>query len=109
MTVLTSCFAQLVHKSQTIFQTNAKLEVCCINFIWLYFVEIYFNYTKAQLIDMRTEIIDIKADQQALEQQLKTLTAQLHASQLECQILKNESGKQEPEIDLENLTFDPVI
>ncbi len=28
MTVLSSCFAQLTHKAQTIFQANAKLEVC---------------------------------------------------------------------------------
>jgi hypothetical protein len=28
MTILSSCFAQLLHKAQTISQVNAKLEVC---------------------------------------------------------------------------------
>ena len=28
MTVLSSCFAQVVHKLQTVSQSNAKLEVC---------------------------------------------------------------------------------
>ena len=28
MPILSSCFAQLVHKAQTISQANAKLEVC---------------------------------------------------------------------------------
>ncbi len=45
---------------------------------------------QAQLIDVRTEIVEIKADRQALEQQSKDIMAQLHASQLECQILKNQ-------------------
>ncbi|CAF1234866.1 unnamed protein product [Rotaria magnacalcarata] len=71
MTVLSSCFAQLAHKAQTISQTNAKLE--------------------AQLIDIRTELIDAKADRQALEQQSKDIMLQLHATQLECQMLKNPS------------------
>ncbi|CAF2385385.1 unnamed protein product [Rotaria sp. Silwood2] len=71
MTILSSCFAQLAHKAQTLSQANAKLE--------------------AQLIDIRTEMIDTKADQQALEQQCKDIMLQLHASQLECQMLKTES------------------
>ncbi|CAF1091956.1 unnamed protein product [Adineta ricciae] len=71
MATLSSCFAQLVHKVQTIAQANAKLE--------------------AQLVDVRAEMIDIKTDRQALEQQMKDTLAQLHASQLECQILKNQS------------------
>lgn len=70
MSILSSCFAQLAHKSQTISQLNAKSE--------------------AQVIDIRTEMINTKAEQQALEQQLKNIMAQLHASQLECQILKNQ-------------------
>ena len=39
---------------------------------------------------MKTEIINIKADQQGLEEEMKNTMAQLHSSQLECQILKNE-------------------
>jgi len=31
MTILSSCFAQLLHKTQTISQVNAKLEVCILN------------------------------------------------------------------------------
>jgi len=34
-------------------------------------------------------MINIKADRQALEEQIKNTMAQLHTSQLECQILKN--------------------
>lgn len=30
MSILSSCFAQLVHKAQTIFQSNAKYEVCLL-------------------------------------------------------------------------------
>ena len=31
MSILSSCFAQLAHKAQTISQVNAKLEVCIFN------------------------------------------------------------------------------
>ncbi|CAF1164517.1 unnamed protein product [Adineta steineri] len=70
MTILSSCFAQLEHKAQTISQANAKLE--------------------AQLMDVRAEIVEIKAERQASEQQSKDIMAQLHALQLECQVLKNQ-------------------
>ncbi|CAF1238596.1 unnamed protein product [Rotaria sordida] len=70
MTILSSSFAQLAHKAQTLSQANAKLE--------------------AQIIDIRTEMIDAKADPQGLEQQVKDIMLQLHASQLECQTLKNQ-------------------
>lgn len=42
------------------------------------------------MIDVRTEIVDVKAHRQASEHQTKEIMAQLHASQLECQILKNQ-------------------
>ena len=35
LTTLSSSFAQLAHKSQTIFQMNAKLEV---GYVWIYFI-----------------------------------------------------------------------
>jgi len=35
-------------------------------------------------------MINIKADRQALDEQIKNTMAQLHTSQLECQILKNQ-------------------
>ncbi|CAF4632895.1 unnamed protein product [Rotaria sp. Silwood1] len=70
MTTLSTCFAQLIHKLQTISEANAKLE--------------------AQLVDARSEIVNLKVDQQVLEQQIKDAMAQLQTSQLECQILKNQ-------------------
>jgi hypothetical protein len=42
MTVLSSCFAQLVHKAQTISQANAKLEVNFILFIY-FLIRYKFN------------------------------------------------------------------
>jgi hypothetical protein len=42
------------------------------------------------VVDIRTEMINIKADHQALDEQIKNTMAQLHTSQLECQILKNQ-------------------
>lgn len=42
------------------------------------------------MIDVRAEIVDAKAQRQTFEQQTKEIMAQLHASQLECQILKNQ-------------------
>ena len=42
------------------------------------------------MIDVRTEVVEFKAERQALEQQVKDIMAQLHASQLECQVLKNQ-------------------
>ncbi|CAF0936196.1 unnamed protein product [Didymodactylos carnosus] len=70
LTMLSSSWAQLVHKTQTLSQTNAKME--------------------AQLIDTKTELLDMKAENVALQQQIKDIMAQLHASQLECQTLKNQ-------------------
>jgi len=43
MTVLSSCFAQLVHKAQTISQANAKLEVNFILFIY-FLIQYKFNF-----------------------------------------------------------------
>lgn len=88
MTVLSSCFAQLAHKSQTIIQANAKLEVGQQKLVELTFENVSFS--QAQLIDARAEIVEIKADRDALDKQTKDIMAQLHTSQLECQILKNQ-------------------
>uniref|UniRef100_A0A8D3B6T2 Golgi-associated PDZ and coiled-coil motif-containing protein n=1 Tax=Scophthalmus maximus TaxID=52904 RepID=A0A8D3B6T2_SCOMX len=55
MTSLSSCFAQLCHKTQTVFQLNHKLE--------------------AQLVDLRSELTEVH--DQLL--QLHTLQLQLHA------------------------------
>ena len=42
------------------------------------------------MIDQRTEVVNVKAERQALEEQNKSLMLQLHASQLECQMYKGD-------------------
>lgn len=59
---LGSCFAQLSHKAQTIFQNSAKLE--------------------AELIHLRAELIESKSKKELLENELHNLLLQLHSSQL---------------------------
>ncbi|KAK2856605.1 hypothetical protein Q5P01_005340 [Channa striata] len=63
MTSLSSCFAQLCHKTQTVFQLNHKLE--------------------AQLVDLRSELTDAKAERAALEREVHDQLLQLHALQLQ--------------------------
>lgn len=36
MTALSAAFAQLCHKSQTVFQSNAKIEVLDIKYVWFF-------------------------------------------------------------------------
>ncbi|CAG9863374.1 unnamed protein product [Phyllotreta striolata] len=59
---LSSCFAQLTHKSQTIFQNSAKIE--------------------AELVHMRAELTESKSKREVLENELHHLLLQLHSSQL---------------------------
>lgn len=59
---LGSCFAQLSHKAQTIFQNSAKVE--------------------AELIHLRAELVESKAKKELLENELHNLLLQLHSSQL---------------------------
>ncbi|XP_034555224.1 LOW QUALITY PROTEIN: Golgi-associated PDZ and coiled-coil motif-containing protein [Notolabrus celidotus] len=63
MTNLSSCFAQLCHKAQTVFQLNHKLE--------------------AQLVDLRSELTDVKAERAVLEREVHDQLLQLHALQLQ--------------------------
>ncbi len=42
------------------------------------------------MVDIRTEMVNLKANHRALEEQIKNTMLQLHTSQLECQILKND-------------------
>ncbi|XP_077567699.1 Golgi-associated PDZ and coiled-coil motif-containing protein isoform X2 [Stigmatopora nigra] len=63
MTNLSSCFAQLCHKSQTVFQLNHKLE--------------------AQLLDLRSELTDAKAERAVVEREVHDQLLQLHALQLQ--------------------------
>lgn len=63
MTSLSSAFAQLCHKAQTIFQNNAKLE--------------------AHILNMRADLCDTKAGKIILEKELHNQLLQLHAVQLQ--------------------------
>lgn len=63
MTALSAAFAQLCHKAQTIFQSNAKLE--------------------AQLVNLRGDLVDERAVRATLENEQHNLLLQLHASQLQ--------------------------
>ncbi|KAJ8009042.1 hypothetical protein DPEC_G00084730 [Dallia pectoralis] len=62
MTSLSSCFAQLCHKAQTIFQLNHKVE--------------------AQLVDLRSELTDVQAEKEVVEREVHDQLLQLHAMQL---------------------------
>ncbi|XP_075234020.1 Golgi-associated PDZ and coiled-coil motif-containing protein-like isoform X2 [Lycorma delicatula] len=63
MATLSSCFAQLTHKAQTIFQNSAKIE--------------------AELVHMRTELVETKTRNQALGEELHAVLVQLHTTQLQ--------------------------
>lgn len=65
MTSLSSCFAQLCHKAQTIFQLNHKLE--------------------AQLVDLRSELTDAQGEKAVVEKDVHEQLLQLHAMQLKLQ------------------------
>ncbi|CAL1585463.1 unnamed protein product [Knipowitschia caucasica] len=81
MTTLSSCFAQLCHKTQTVFQLNHKLE--------------------AQLVDLRSELTDSKAEKEAMEREVHDQLLQLHSLQLQ---LHNKQGDpEEPEALKETL------
>uniref|UniRef100_A0A8D3BXN9 Golgi-associated PDZ and coiled-coil motif-containing protein n=1 Tax=Scophthalmus maximus TaxID=52904 RepID=A0A8D3BXN9_SCOMX len=63
MTSLSSCFAQLCHKTQTVFQLNHKLE--------------------AQLVDLRSELTEAKAERVVVEREVHDQLLQLHTLQLQ--------------------------
>ncbi|XP_077287065.1 uncharacterized protein LOC143911837 [Arctopsyche grandis] len=62
MAALSSCFAQLSHKAQTIFQNSAKVE--------------------AELINLRTELVEARACRDLLEQQNATISIGLTDSSI---------------------------
>uniref|UniRef100_A0A3Q1CC78 Golgi-associated PDZ and coiled-coil motif-containing protein n=1 Tax=Amphiprion ocellaris TaxID=80972 RepID=A0A3Q1CC78_AMPOC len=72
MTSLSSCFAQLCHKTQTVFQLNHKLE--------------------AQLVDLRSELTDAKAERSVVEREVHDLLLQLHALQLQLHAKQCQEG-----------------
>ncbi|OCT80305.1 Golgi-associated PDZ and coiled-coil motif-containing protein isoform X3 [Xenopus laevis] len=63
MTTLSSCFAQLCHKAQTVSQINHKLE--------------------AQLLDMKSELTEVQAEKAVLDKEVHDQLLQLHAVQLQ--------------------------
>ncbi|XP_021060335.1 Golgi-associated PDZ and coiled-coil motif-containing protein isoform X1 [Mus pahari] len=63
MTSLSSCFAQLCHKAQTVSQINHKLE--------------------AQLVDLRSELTESQAEKVVLEKEVHEQLLQLHSTQLQ--------------------------
>ncbi|XP_072018787.1 Golgi-associated PDZ and coiled-coil motif-containing protein-like [Amphiura filiformis] len=63
MTALSSAFAQLCHKSQTIFQNNVKLE--------------------AHVTNLRADLCEVRATKSILEKELHNQLLQLHAVQLQ--------------------------
>ncbi|KAM4693714.1 Golgi-associated PDZ and coiled-coil motif-containing protein isoform 3-T3 [Discoglossus pictus] len=70
MTSLSSCFAQLCHKAQTVSQINHKLE--------------------AQLVDLRSELTETQAEKSVLDKEVHDQLLQLHAVQLQ---LHSKSGQ----------------
>uniref|UniRef100_A0A3Q0RUK0 Golgi-associated PDZ and coiled-coil motif containing n=1 Tax=Amphilophus citrinellus TaxID=61819 RepID=A0A3Q0RUK0_AMPCI len=71
MTSLSSCFAQLCHKTQTVFQLNHKLE--------------------AQLVDLRSELTEAKAARAVAEREVHDLLLQLHALQLQLHVKQGQA------------------
>lgn len=71
MTSLSSCFAQLCHKTQTVFQLNHKLE--------------------AQLVDLRSELTEAKAARVVAEREVHDLLLQLHALQLQLHVKQGQA------------------
>ena len=63
LTIMSSSFAQLAHKTQTIFQMNAKLE--------------------AELISLRSGMTESQAKVKVFEKELKSTLLQLHTVQLQ--------------------------
>ncbi|KAK8381339.1 hypothetical protein O3P69_018432 [Scylla paramamosain] len=83
---LSSCFAQLTHKAQTIFQANAKLE--------------------AELVHLRHECAEGRAFRQVCEAENKELLMKLHSSQLKLHSAGSSSHMQDSEKIRERLEKD---
>ncbi|XP_045116173.1 Golgi-associated PDZ and coiled-coil motif-containing protein-like isoform X5 [Portunus trituberculatus] len=83
---LSSCFAQLTHKAQTIFQANAKLE--------------------AELVHLRHECAEGRAFRQVCEAENKELLMKLHSSQLKLHSTGGSSHIQDSEKIRERLEKD---
>ena len=71
--LMSNAWAQLVHKSQTIFQVNCKLE--------------------AQIVNLRSDLVEARAFKQASEKELEKLMIELHSAQLQVQKIKSLSQR----------------
>ncbi|XP_061097740.1 Golgi-associated PDZ and coiled-coil motif-containing protein isoform X2 [Conger conger] len=81
MTSLSSCFAQLCHKAQTIFQLNHKLE--------------------AQVVDLKSELTDVQAEKVVVEKEVHDQLLQLHAVQLQLHGQDADSGSIKAKLERE--------
>lgn len=91
--VMSQSWAQLVHKSQTIFQSNCKLEVTTFKrFLFLFF---YFKLLKqAQIVNLTSDLVEAKGFKIAAERELEKLMLELHTLQLQHQKLKELAAQQ---------------
>lgn len=69
---ISTAWSQLVHKSQTIFQVNCKLE--------------------AQLVNLKSDLVEARAFKKASEKELEKLMIELHSAQLKLQKLKSNNS-----------------
>lgn len=69
LTVLSSAWAQLVHKSQTIYEINCKQE--------------------AQMVNLKVELADAISFKKASEKELEKIMIELHSAQIQVQKLKS--------------------
>ncbi|XP_071521408.1 Golgi-associated PDZ and coiled-coil motif-containing protein-like [Panulirus ornatus] len=83
---LSSCFAQLAHKAQTVFQANAKLE--------------------AELVHLRHECAEGRAFREVAEAESKELLMKLHSSQLKLHSAGGATSTQDSEKIRERLERD---
>ncbi|XP_077977664.1 Golgi-associated PDZ and coiled-coil motif-containing protein-like [Glandiceps talaboti] len=93
MTALSAAFAQLCHKAQTIFQNNAKLE--------------------AQVMNLRTDLCEVRATKSVLEKELHNQLLQLHAVQLQLhaksgQVVDSDAIKAKLESEIETFKKDAM-
>ena len=114
MARLCAIFAQLTDKTQTIFQTNAKLEViyeCRYLIDWISnAVTINFKFqllSQAQLCNVRRDLIEAQAQKSVIEQEHRKLLFEYHKSQVQKARGRGEGGPEE--IEAESLLHRLVI
>ncbi|GAB1295106.1 Golgi-associated PDZ and coiled-coil motif-containing protein [Apodemus speciosus] len=83
MTSLSSCFAQLCHKAQTVSQINHKLEYTTLSMGRRKKIEEDPLDKEAQLVDLRSELTETQAEKVVLEKEVHDQLLQLHSAQLQ--------------------------